>query len=223
MTDSRNVEPSVATSVGNTVKKIERLGILGGTFNPIHNGHMSMARGFAECLGLDRLLLIPVWSPPHKSARAMLPASIRIDLCRLACQNDGRITVSDIEIERGGTSYTADTLRELAQMYPDARLYLITGADMFRTLDGWKNFNEISRLAELCACSRHEGELAELRAYAKRLEENHGARCHIEDFSVVEVSSTQVRELLQIGGSVSGLLPPQVLDYIKLHKLYMSA
>lgn len=207
---------------GNAYKngEIKRLGILGGTFNPIHNGHLSMARGFTDILRLDRLLLVPVWSPPHKSARAMLPAPYRAEMCRLACAKDERIEVSSIEIERGGTSYTVDTLRELAQRYPAARLYLITGADMFLTLDKWKNFAEISRLAELCACSRHEGELSKLRAFAELLRENYDARCHIEDFPVIEVSSTQVRELLKNGGDTSNLLPPPVWDYIKAHKLY---
>lgn len=201
---------------------IERLGILGGTFNPIHNGHINMARCFLERLGLDRVLLIPVWSPPHKSARAVLPAADRIEMCRLASSIDERISVSDIEIRRGGISYTVDTLRELKNIYPKTRFYLITGADMFLTLDKWRNFSEIARMADLCACSRHEGELAKLREYAKKLESVYGTKCHVEDFPAVDVSSTKVRQLLQYGGDASTLLATSVYDYIKKHNLYES-
>jgi nicotinate (nicotinamide) nucleotide adenylyltransferase len=199
--------------------------VLGGSFNPIHSGHLSLAHGFAELLGLDRLLLIPVWSPPHKSARDMLPAAERLALCRLACKGDPIVEASDIELVRGGTSYTVDTLRALAEQYPGARLYLITGADMFLTLEIWKDFSEIARRAELCACARRAGELETLRAYAKKLEQNYGARCHIGDFPVVEVSSTQLRGLLKNGESADGLLsggllPQNVLSYIQSHYFY---
>jgi nicotinate-nucleotide adenylyltransferase len=198
----------------------EKIGVLGGSFNPIHNGHINMACGFAKRLGLDRVLIIPVWSPPHKSAREILPAKTRLEMCRLACRCDERLEASDIEIVRGGTSYTADTLRELKQKYKNAQLYLITGTDMFLTLESWRNFAEISRLAALCACARSEGESALLRECAKRLETGFGARCVVENFPVTEVSSTQVRRLLKEGGDAAELLPPPVFEYIKEHKLY---
>lgn len=198
----------------------ERIGVLGGSFNPIHNGHINMARAFIRQLGLDRVLLIPVWSPPHKSAQNMLAASTRLEMCSLACRNVERIEVSAIEIERGGTSYTVETLRELTQSYPAARFYLIMGADMFLTLDKWRNFTEIARLTELCACPRNAGELAALEKCARRLESVYGALCHVGDFPVTQVSSTQVRELLQNGGGASDLIPEQVLNYIKKNNLY---
>lgn len=203
-------------------ENIKRLGVLGGTFNPIHNGHINMARCFLERFGLDRVLLIPVWTPPHKSASDVVPAADRIEMCRLASKVDSRFSVSDIEIRRGGLSYTVDTLRQLRNIYPNARLYLITGSDMFLTLDKWKNFTEIVQLAELCACSRSTGQLTRLREYAKMLKDLYGAKCHVEDFPVVEVSSTQVRRLLQSGGNVSDLVPPAVLEYIKKQNLYGS-
>lgn len=199
---------------------IAKLGILGGSFNPIHCGHMSMARGFIELLGLDMLLLIPVWSPPHKSGREMLAADERLRLCQIACKDDPRMEASNIEIRRGGTSYTVDTLRTLAEQYPGAALSMITGADMFLTLEKWKEFDEIARRAELCACARHPGELAALRTYAKKLENAYGAHCKIGDFPVVEVSSTQLRGLLKKGESVDGLLPGDVYAYIRAQNFY---
>jgi nicotinate-nucleotide adenylyltransferase len=199
---------------------MERIGILGGTFNPVHNGHINMASCFLERLNLDRVLFIPVWSPPHKSAMTLLPAPERLEMCRLACAFDKRLQTSTIEIERGGKSYTVDTLRELSRLMPQTRFYLITGADMFLTLEQWKGFTEISKLAALCACSRKIGELAALREKAKRLESLYGAECHVEDNPVTDVSSTQVRAVLSAGGDTSELLPPSVWDYIRKKGLY---
>lgn len=202
------------------IERAEKIGVLGGSFNPVHNGHMSMARGFLKRLGLSCVLLIPVWSPPHKSARGLAPASERLAMCRLACEGEPRIEACPIEIERGGVSYTADTLAALAQRYPRARFYLITGADMFLTLESWRNFPEIARRAVLCACARREGELAALRAQAEKLTRLYGASCRVEDLPVREVSSTQVRALLEQGGGAQGLLPPEVERYIAARGLY---
>lgn len=199
---------------------MERIGILGGTFNPIHNGHINMARCFLKWLNLDRILLVPVWSPPHKRSNVLLPAQERLNMCRLACKDDRCIAVSSIEIERGGVSYTFETLRELSKRMPDAKFYLITGSDMFLTLEQWKNFEEISKLAALCACSRIEGQLAQLREYAKQLQKKYGAECHIENIPVKEVSSTQVRAALFQEKDVSGLVPPAVLEYIREKNFY---
>lgn len=199
---------------------MERVGILGGTFNPVHNGHINMASCFLERLNLDRVLFIPVWSPPHKNASTLLSASMRLEMCDLACAFDERLQTSVVEIEREGKSYTVDTLRELSLLMPKADFYLITGADMFLTLDKWKGFAEISKLASLCACSRKPGELTALREKGKQLESLYGARCHVEDNPVTDVSSTQVRAVLSAGGDASALLPPLVWDYIKKNGLY---
>ncbi|CDZ23612.1 hypothetical protein CCDG5_0474 [[Clostridium] cellulosi] len=198
----------------------ERIGILGGTFNPIHNGHIKLALEFIERLGLDRLLLIPVWTPPHKSADGMLPADLRLEMCRLAASAYPKIEVSSIEIERGGTSYTVDTLKELKKLYPEARLFLITGSDMFLTLDKWKDFKAIAEMADLCACARHGGEYSKLKQFALKLEKEYGARCHIEDFPVVDLSSTDVRERLKNMHSAKGLVPDEVLKFIEDKGLY---
>lgn len=198
----------------------ERIGIMGGTFNPVHNGHLNMAREFLKRLELDRVLFVPVWSPPHKSTREVIAAHDRLEMCRLALRGDDRFEVSDIEIARGGISYTVDTLHELEQMYPGARLFLITGADMFLTLEEWKDFVGISHAAELCACPRNAGELAALKKQKEKLERIYGSRCHIENIPVTPVSSTKIRRMLQNGENVSGLIPQPVYDYIKENNLY---
>lgn len=199
----------------------ERIGIMGGTFNPIHNGHINMAREFLKRLKLDRLIFIPDKTPPHKSAGEVISAADRLEMCRLAVSG-GRFDVSDIEIARGGTSYTVDTLHELEKIYPGAQLFLITGADMFLTLDKWRNFPEISRIAHLCACPRKEGQLAALQKQKEKLEGQYGSRCHIENIPVIEVSSTEIRRRLKNGESVSGLIPEQVYNYIIRNNLYQN-
>lgn len=199
---------------------MEKIGILGGTFNPVHNGHINMALGFFQKLNLDRVVLIPVWSPPHKRADELISAGDRLNMCRLACTGNEGLEVSDVEIRRGGKSYTVDTLHELKKIMPQSRFFLITGADMFITLEQWKNFREIMKLAALCACSRKEGELSLLREFAGKFENEYGAECHIENFPVTDVSSTQVRKLLNSGADVSGLVPEPVLKYINDKGLY---
>lgn len=199
---------------------IQRIGIFGGTFNPIHNGHIHLAETFSEVLKLDKLLLMPVWSPPHKRAENMPPADLRLQMCRAAVSKSDKIEVSGIEIERGGISYTCDTLQTLGKLYFPAEFFLIMGADMFLTIQTWKNFRSIMESASLCTCARHEGEYLKLCAHAQTLKEKYGARCYVGDFPVVDISSTEIRELIMRGKNVEGLVPDGVLKLIKANGLY---
>lgn len=199
---------------------MRKIGVFGGTFNPIHNGHVHLARGYLRALGLDEVLFIPTNVPPHKEAGDVLPPAHRLAMCRLAVQGQPGLAVSDIEIRRAGKSYTVDTLRALAQEYPGDTLYFLMGADMFLTVNEWNGFDEIARLAVLCTASRHEGEWPGLQAHARLLERQYGARCHIEAIPVLDVSSTQVREALARGEDARGLVPPPVADYIAQNGLY---
>lgn len=199
---------------------MEHIGILGGTFNPVHNGHINMAEGFLERLPLDYMLVMPVWSPPHKQADMLLPAEKRLKMCSLAVADDKRYRVCDMEIRRGGKSYTSDTLKELSKIHPNAQLYFLMGADMFMTLESWHEFETITRLSILCAAARHEGETKRLREFAKVLNKRYGARCIVEKIPVIDVSSTQIREDISAGKDISALVPPKVYDYIKENHLY---
>jgi len=199
---------------------MERIGVLGGTFNPIHNGHLQLARWFIKSLSLDRVLLVPVKSPPHKGEVELASAQQRLEMCRLAVADETKIDVSDVEIMRGGVSYTVDTLKALARQYKDIKFYFLTGADMFLTLENWHDFSQIPQLAALCATARHTGELDALCNYAKYLEHQYGAECHIENMPVLEVSSTQIRSLVASGNDASALIPVRVYDYILANNLY---
>lgn len=194
--------------------------IFGGTFNPIHNGHIHLAECFADILKADRVILIPTNVPPHKRAPDLADAEDRLAMCRLAAESDKRFSVSDIEIARGGQSYTSETLAELHRQYPEAELYLITGEDMFLTLEEWHDPQVIYQLATICAVPRSPKGTGALLEYAKKIEQN-GAKTRIEDIPYYPISSTMIREAVKAGKSISSLVPAAVERYIREKKLYL--
>lgn len=196
-----------------------KIGLYGGSFDPLHEGHLSLVRGLANALMLDRVILMPTGMPPHKVKSSATSAQDRLAMCRLAVENDPLIEVSDYEIKKGGASFTVDTLEVLAAKVPDAQWFLLMGADMFLTLSSWKRIEDIVKIAALCAVPRDDAPAAVLTAYAKTLEAI-GARCHIVDLPLVEVSSTQIRERVQNDKPLDGLVPTRVESYIRAHGLY---
>lgn len=198
---------------------MEKIALFGGSFDPIHPGHIRLARRLADALELERVILMPTFVPPHKIRERMAPAADRLAMCRLAAAADSRLTVSDWEIRRGGASFTADTLAALQETYPDARLYLITGADMFCTLHTWYHFADIARMAVLCTVPRPGISRQALAAYAARLRRE-GAECYVDAGAEMGDSSTEIRRRIAAGESLTGLLDPAVEDYIRQHHLY---
>ena len=201
-----------------------KIGVYGGTFNPIHVGHMAAARGAAEALGLDMLLLIPAGLPPHKVLAADTPgAKHRLEMARLAlecmelpCER----RVLDLELKREGNSYTLDTLRELREKFPKDRLYFLMGTDMFLTFQDWREPGKIARLCTLCAFGREAGDRERLREQKIRLERELGADAVVLELpGMVEVSSTQLRESLERGEGRE-FLAPVVYGYILRNGLY---
>ncbi len=198
---------------------MKKIAMFGGTFDPIHNGHISLAVQASKLLHLDEVLLIPTNIPPHKQMHAA-PGYHRLAMCRLAAQGRDFLTVSDRELHRAGPSFTVDTLHELRTEYPDAKLYLIMGSDMFFTLEQWRESEEILRLAVICTGAREPGEFPRLKEHAQHLHDAYGAACEVMDIVVREISSTKIREKLAIGEDLSAILPKQVLSYIRAHHLY---
>ena len=194
-----------------------RLGVFGGTFNPIHNGHLRLLQGAREALELDRVLVIPTKQPPHKRPQQLASDEDRLAMCRLAVEGLSGVEVSDLEIRRGGLSYTADTLAELRRRYPDSTLYLLVGGDMFLTIDSWHESAAIARLAVVCGMARREGELDALRAQERTLRQK-GFTTQILHLPAVEVSSTAIREKAASSGALQ--LPENVIQYINQHHLY---
>lgn len=198
-----------------------RIGIYGGTFNPIHNGHVHLLREFSARLGLDKVLLIPTGTPPHKQAHELASAEDRLALCALAAKDlPCPVEVSDLEARREGKSYTVDTLAVLREEYPLDDLYLLMGEDMFLTVDKWYQAEKILSTCVLAAAPRSADGLFRLRDKARQLEADFGARCVVEGIPYVEVSSTQIRQRLDQGQTLTGLVPEAVAAYIESHGLY---
>lgn len=201
-------------------KKINKpfIAMYGGSFNPIHTGHIQLAKYFVKELNLDKLLLIPDRTPPHKSDKEMISALHRFNMCCLSVQDEEKIEVSSIEIDRQGKSYTVDTLRSLAQIYPNSQLFLIMGADMFLTLHTWKEYQEIYSRAIICAVPRDKDSVEQLVEYSKT---QNGLRCIISNESMLNVSSTKIRKQIAQKASLCGLVAEKVEKYIYDNSLYM--
>lgn len=199
-----------------------RIGVFGGTFNPPHSGHVHLARTLSGTLGLDRVLVIPANLPPHKQAQSLASGEDRLQMCRLAFP-EPLFEVSDIELARGGKSYTCDTLAALHEQYAGAELFLFMGADMLLTFHQWRAPQEILRMCRLCVAARGGMEEYEtLEAYIRNgpLGDIRG-RVTLCVTQPLPVSSTELRGALARGDGVQGLLPQEVYRYIQGKRLYL--
>jgi nicotinate-nucleotide adenylyltransferase len=197
------------------------LGILGGTFNPPHVGHLVMVQEALSQLGLDRVVLMPVAQPPHKEALEDPGADVRLELCRLATAGDDRLEVSDLEIERGGASYTVDTLRALHDRVPEHALTFIVGGDMAYSLPSWREPEAILELARLAVAERLDLRREEI---AERLGPLHsGDRVAFFDMPRIDISSSAIRERVAAGRPIRYLVPDAVAEAIRDRRLYPRA
>ena len=199
-----------------------RLGIMGGTFNPIHNGHLMSARIASEALKLDEVLFLPDGEPPHKTAQSLASGVSRYNMTALALWGEKNFTYSDMEIRRTGTTYTIDTLIELTRARPDAELYYIVGADALFQIESWRQPQDIARHCRLIAIPRPDSEedAAVLKRQAAHLHESLGFEVFIAPESGPAISSTEVRACAARGGSLVEFVPQPVADYIAQHGLY---
>lgn len=199
-----------------------KIGIYGGTFNPIHRGHLTAARAAADALGLEKVLLIPDNLPPHKALPAgSATGEDRLEMCRLTAGEVPGMEVLDLELRRSGPSYTSDTLAELHAQYPDDELWLLVGSDMFLSLQEWHEPERILSLAGIAAFHRTRGDETERFAQQKaNLEQIYGARVALlENPDVVEISSTELRVQLAQGRGRS-FLTEAVCGYVLRRGLY---
>ena len=197
-----------------------RVGIFGGTFNPPHTGHVACMEAALAQLGLDRVLLMPVARPPHKQAPEDPGAEHRLQMCRRAAVGDERIGVSDLEIRRGGPSYTVDTLRELHESAPEDELTFIAGGDMAASLPEWREPEEVLRLARMAVAERTGAEREEVERAIAGLRGRE--RVVFFEMPRVDVSSTAVRRGIADGLPVRDLVPDAVARYIDEQGLYRS-
>lgn len=199
-----------------------RIGILGGSFDPIHVGHVSIARQVADRLGLDEVTLVPAGRPPHKAPGELAPPADRLEMASLAVRDLARLSVSDVEVRREGPSYTIDTVRELRESLGPAHDYFfVIGADTVAELPSWHRAEELVSETQFAIVGRpgHQADFAPVEE-ALGPEAAAGLRRGVVEIEPCDVSSTRVRELISAGGDISGLVHADVAAYIRENKLY---
>jgi nicotinate-nucleotide adenylyltransferase len=198
---------------------VARIGIMGGTFNPPHVGHLLCASEASDQLRLDLVLFVPAHTPPHKEVAAGAPAPhVRAELCRLATQDDPRFEVSEIEIQRGGASYSVDTLRALRDEHPGDELVFIVGADTALSLPTWHLPHEVSQLATLGIAGR-QGVLR--RDIVERLADL-PVTLEFFDMPRFDISSSEIRRRLHGAQRIDYLVPAAVAEHLRRTGLYQS-
>lgn len=191
-----------------------KIGILGGTFNPIHNGHLINAQYLKDDYSLDSILFIPSKHPVHKELEGNVTPEDRYEMTRLAVQDNDDFDVSRIEIEREDESFTIITIKELIELYKEASFYLILGSDAFNEVDTWRDYTELVELVSFIVMRRH-GSKEHNKEIIERAEE-----VIFADNPVVEISSSQIRNKIRIGKSIRYLVPSKVEEYIYKRGLY---
>ena len=216
----------------------QRLGIIGGTFNPIHYGHLAAAEEVRDRLKLDRILFIPSFLPPHKQEEDMPSAVQRLEMVRLAVSGNNHFKVSDIEVKRGGKSYTIDTIEALLLQHPGTELYFITGLDSFLDIQTWKDWERLLTLCFFVVLSRPGYSFADLarivfmkesapdlaaldrQETAQVTMKSDNLKVYLERISLYDISSTDIRTRLRQARTIKYHLPEAVEHYIIENKLY---
>ncbi|MFC0708026.1 nicotinate-nucleotide adenylyltransferase [Cellulomonas uda] len=189
-----------------------RLGVMGGTFDPVHHGHLVAASEVAARFGLDEVVFVPTGTPSFKQDQDVTPAEHRYLMTVIATASNPRFTVSRVDIDRGGVTFTVDTLRDLKAARPDAELFFITGADAVAQILTWKDAQELFSMAQFVAVTRPGHTLS--------VEGLPVDRVHVMEIPALAISSTDVRARERAGQPVWYLVPDGVVQYIAKHQLY---
>lgn len=204
-----------------------KIGLFGGTFNPVHNTHIYVAEVVMKRLDLDKVLFVPAGNPYHKKDEALLPAELRFKLIQKAVEGLNDIEVCDIDILSNGPTYTVQTLKEALKRYPDDDLFFLMGQDTFNTLPQWKDWEEIPFLANIVAVSREKYDHGEMALFLKKMFSDieykglnewklkNGKSIYIIDDFDFKISSTFVREVWREGGDISPYVPAAVVEFSK--------
>lgn len=197
-----------------------KIGIIGGTFNPIHFGHLILSEYIREEMDLDKIIFIPTRIPPHKSSTNIPSGAIRMEMLSLAIKSNNNFSVSSIELDREGTSYTIDTIIELNKNYPDDEFYLIIGEDSLFQLHTWERFNQLIKESNFIVADRISSEDIQVENRIQELNHRYNGNIVKANSPLIEISSTMIRDRVNGGLSIKYLVPEEVENYILNKGLY---
>ena len=213
--ESRPIDSRIMTTTGAAAGARRRIGVMGGTFDPIHHGHLVAASEVAHRFDLDDVVFVPTGEPWQKDTRKVSPAEDRYLMTVSATASNPRFSVSRVDIERAGPTYTVDTLKDLLRQHPDSELFFITGADALEKILTWRGWEEMFGLATFVGVSRPGFELSDTH-----LAEIHDGRVHLLEIPALAISSTECRRRAAAGAPVWYLVPDGVVQYIAKRNLY---
>ncbi|MEC9488550.1 MAG: nicotinate-nucleotide adenylyltransferase [Halanaerobium sp.] len=196
----------------------KKIGLMGGTFDPVHYGHLATAESAADRFGLDKVIFVPTGVPPHKSNEHITSAQDRFNMVLLATINNYRFVVSRYEIDKEGPSYSIETVKHFKQIFNSELLYFITGADAILQLPTWKEPEKLLADIEFIAATRPGYSLKDMQ---DSLYQQFDSRIHILEIPGIAISSTEIRNRVATGASIKYLLPPEVENYIYQKELYV--
>ncbi|WP_310602709.1 nicotinate-nucleotide adenylyltransferase [Anaerosporobacter sp.] len=199
---------------------MKKVGIMGGTFNPIHIGHLILGQTALEQFKLDKILFMPTKNPPHKKEAHILEDAVRAEMVRIAIEDNTRFELSTLELDREGTTYTADTLLQLTKQHPDEEYYFIVGADSLFYIDRWKDPETIFKLSKLVTGVRDNKSNEEMLQKIEMLNETFHTSVELLNSPNIDISSSEIRERAQKGMDIRYYVTTKVARYIQENNLY---
>ena len=199
----------------------KKFAILGGTFDPVHLGHIETAKAIINKMGMEKILLLPSGNPPHKDSDSVTDSIHRLNMLKIAVENDSRLVISTMEIDRGGKTYTVDTIAELRKVFGnDVELFFIMGADAIHYIRTWKSFDRLLKMCSFIAVTRPHYNNRQLKEDADNLIKNYSCRIEIVEIPAIDVSSSEIRFRIKNGMSVENMVSDGVIEYINKNGLY---
>lgn len=199
---------------------MKKIGILGGTFDPIHYGHLFIAENARQFFSLDKVIFIPTGTPPHKLSIHITDKEHRYNMTKLATCDNPKFDISKIEVDRIGTSYTVDTISELEKLYPNSTFYYIVGADSLLDMVNWKDFEKLFKRIEIISINRMTSKFVDIDDVAKMMNKQYGAIIHTLEMPILEVSSTEIRRRIKENLPIKYMLSDSVIEYIFSNDIY---
>jgi len=197
-----------------------KIGILGGTFNPIHLGHIQMTQFAIKNYGFDKVVILPSGNPPHKNSENLLSGHKRYEMCLLATVDHDNLIVESLEIERKGTTYTIDSLEYFSNIYSNNSIYYIIGGDTVLHLNKWKQFEKVFKLCKFIAFLREGYDNSKILNHAKYLKKQYNLDITFDYQGIMDVSSSDIRNKIANNVDVSEFIPKRVIEYIYEYKIY---